>query len=399
MKTFIRLSISPISSLFTAGVTAMTVLLAIRGGQLESIAGYSAGLSMGALAAVAAGGGTTLVYVSGSEDDRRAVRRVRLLWVAPIVLCVSAFGSAILPMHTELESWDILFGGLVALLNNFAEIEASYLKRGLRTPSLFYTDLSTRLVALGGVAIGIPFALATLIGTISRQAALQLLTQTDSSRSRLLEGRFSAALRKAYDLRLMGLTASYVIVDRATFIMAPLIVGATLSGVYSSILTLTQAVSALLVSGLQTVLAVRSSGHADPRHVSHFELATLVAAAFGAILASISASRILELIGVEPSRLHQALLTTLCLAIPLGVATRLIHFRYIAAGRRQVALAMGIGAASILVLVALVASFLGSIEILASAPVLAEVSGLAVGLALAVKRRLAVREEVRLDRD
>lgn len=394
MGNLIRLLLAPAGGGATALLTAGTLLIAVHQNQLAAIAGYGAGLSVGALFATIAGGGTTLVYLKGEIQDQNAVRQVRVKILAPGVLIAACGATAVYGLTSELRPQDVFIGAIIALLNNLAEIEAAHLKRTLKTPTLSMVDIGGKIVGLILVLIGMSFPIALLIGALTRQGLLQWFTRKDPSRRGALKNPLRPALRLAYERRMLALTMSYIVIDRLGVMIVPFVTDAWNAGIFTTLVSLTQAFSGLIVSGLNTALAVRRSGRASQKTLRVFET-LMVGLAFAVpVILIVATGTMLQIIGIEPTTQAKFLYWALVVAVPIGVINRLFHFRAIAANESNLSVRMGTIAALTLSASQIIALGSHSLWLLGVSPLVGESTGLAVGILSLLARRIRNREGI-----
>src|SRR6478752_3696505 len=114
----LRFTISPTVQVASVGLSALAVILASRQGQLSDISAFAAGSAVAGIASVVSGGGTSLLFVTGSPIERRAVRWVRWRMTAPVMV-VSSFAADMVLSHAGGVSWyAMLFGSTAVILQS-----------------------------------------------------------------------------------------------------------------------------------------------------------------------------------------------------------------------------------------------------------------------------------------
>jgi len=365
-----------------------------RRGQLPDIAAYSAGTSVGAVASALVGSGTSLAYVTGDPEVQSGVRRVRQLVVAPIMFLAVLAASLVYIRTTELAALSILMGGASAVLNNLAELDSASLERKLDTPRLLVGSVMSRVFGLVMVLSGASFSSAMLGCALLMYAAYRLFarphTRPDNSRPRLVD-----ALRMAYSPSLVGQSVVGIVVMRATLVVAPFIMPATHAGALSSLISVQQAVTGVLVAALYTVMAAHSEAREElgwMRRVASWTLFSSAIVGLGAALSAPLVLGVLRLGDIPGAALWWVVLS---LAVFPYVVVRRFQYRALGAGKRVSSLiVMGFNA-SLTLLVVVIAVTLRSSDLLVASSLLAE-GGVALGIAGCVAfRRVSAAPESR----
>lgn len=336
-RQFLRLALSPTTAGIGAILSTLALVLAVRQGQLLEIAAYAFGVSVAAIAAVCVGGGTTLVYTSGSRQERSSVRRVRILIVVPVVISLVVVAAVLSEPLFSLPAVAVLMGGLTGVLNNLSEIESSYLRSQLLTPALTGVEIFSRTATLIMIGGGADYAWAMLGGAAVRQVVLYWLGRNDPTRLPLFKNR-QVGFRAAYDRNLFGSSVAYAFLDRAPYLVVPLMVSPETAGLFAAIYMLCQSTTVLLLSGLHTVLAARSNGRLTKTAGNSFEycvLALSLSLPAGLLWQGAAVSSILN----RPfSTEFQEILLVSAMTVPAVLTVRLVQYRLMANRARKTVL-------------------------------------------------------------
>jgi hypothetical protein len=365
----------------------LTLGAATRQGELATIAAYSVGVSVVAFAATLLGGGTSLAFLTGDLTTQKAVRNVRIRLVLPGVTIGIIILAVVYGFITPLSTVTVILGGATALFNNLSEIEVGFLKRELRTPPIMAADLAVKPLALVFVLGGGSFAVAMVGAAMIRLLLLFIFSRRDPSRIRPFDVSLRTSIARAYDTSLMSMTFLYVYIDRATFLAAPLVMSVTTNGGFAATLSAEQALSAVLVSGLQTSLAVRSqkSGQPAKRWVIKFEVATIAVAILVAALGVIFREQGLQILNLPQTATALTCWVLIWLTLPFGVASRFLQFQSLAAKTHRRALGALLACAIVLTIGMAVALTLRLDWLLPASLLLAEMAATFYGVTLLVR--------------
>lgn len=332
-----RTALKPISSMATSLLTVLILVEATRRGQLPDIAAYTAGASIGAIVAAIAGSGTSLAYVTGDSFAQSGVRRVRHLLVAPAMF-VSVLGASFLyETSTELDLIPILIGGLSVVLNNLSELDAASLERRLETPKLLLSSVVSRTIGLLSLIAGAEFSVAMLTSSLAAFFILRIFARAYTVTTERVPGLFES-VKQAYAPSLMGLSVLGIVVNRAALVVAPFVMSAGHAGALSALISGQQSMTAVLISGLYTVMAARSEVGAIQGWMRKVASRTLFVAGASAILAAASAPLVVIILHLEGIPGASAWWIFLGLAIFPYVYNRKIEYAFLGDGKRWRAL-------------------------------------------------------------
>ncbi len=301
-------------------------MVATRDGQFLSIASYAAGSGVAALTSVLVGGGTTLAFTTGDLRRQSAVRRVRVAVVLPVIGLATGIGAFAYSNLGVLSVPGVVAGGLATLFAVGAEIDASYMRRVLRTPSLVTIDILHRALAFFTILVGFDYAIAMLLGAIIRSISLRIVTRADPSRSPL-KMSVEEIFRLAYDRKLTSLSILYALTDRVSSILAPLVAPVPVAGGYIATVSAQQNASGVIMNGVQTTLASRSQQNRKLVWANKVDMVFVTISFVAGIAIASAKDPLVELLGFDYSTQPEAYWIAVSFLIPASICSRVIDFR------------------------------------------------------------------------
>lgn len=342
-----------ISSLANGLINAAILAIAAREGQTEEIASYTVVSATLALVAVAISGGATLLYVTGSEPERRAVYSQRLIFVVP-ALSLGVLGIGAIYAGRGYQWLSILAAGVAVVGNNFAELQYGDLTRemrfltsaviacGCKVPTVILTSVGVRLTAgLGAAALVQFLALELVRGGYRCRKPLAISLREALRAFSINRVLFGYGLAELYNGRAPSLVVS--------FTASPKVMGCfgAVSGAH-------QAFAAVLYAGLQAPMASRArvrlgldSRSGDDRGAEL--LSVLGASAVGALVMGAApwiATKALRLPIVDAAEW----LRILAVALPFIMINRAVTTSLIGTGRHRRAMTVATLIAALLTL-------------------------------------------------
>jgi hypothetical protein len=239
-------------------LNASVLVLSVRHGHLSEIAGYTVVTSTLALVSVAVAGASTMLYVTGREMDRRAVRSQRVLFVFPALGLGMAGVCAFYPDRGY--AWDaLLLSGVVVIGNSLAELQYGDLARQMRFTAMAVVNCGSKVPAVVLAALGVPLTVAlTLAVVVQFLLAEALLGRT----SWLRRGGAGLSLREACSafrlnrhLHLYGVAELYT--ARAASVWLSLVSGPVLVSHFGAVVSVCQGFANVLYAALQVPMADR----------------------------------------------------------------------------------------------------------------------------------------------
>jgi hypothetical protein len=371
--------ISPAVQVLGAVMTAGTAVLASRQHQLSDIAAYSAGVGITALLGVLVGGGTALVYVTGDDQDRAAVRLLRWRLLGPLMAGLTVLSAAIYTrVAPELAILGVALGGATVVITNLAGLDAAALQRERKMSWWGAASLFGRLLPLIMVAFEGRYSIAMTCGSAATLILNIAARRRLSGTPKPVPEPFIRMVRRAYQPRFGLLALLDVILLRAPFIAGPLVAQSTVAGAFATLFSAQQSVTGLMTTGLFTIMTIRGAdrGRESMGHHRGTENFLVLGALPAALAAMVLTPVALWLFGLQYVSGSASIWLWLMLDVPLVVANRACQYRLLNEGRTQDALRL---LAIICVGVGVnvgIATLVHSIVWLAAAPGIGEAAGL-----------------------
>ncbi|MEU4714748.1 hypothetical protein AB0F73_13965 [Micromonospora purpureochromogenes] len=247
---------SLVSGVLNAGMLAYSA----RQGQTGEIAAYSVMTAALTWVAILIMGGSSLLYATGDEDERRSVRSQRLLLAVP-AMAVATVLLAWLYSGREYATAALLSGGGAMILNSLAELRFSDLVRQMRFIAASAALTATRLFALVLLIAGAPLTIALAAGAAAYLLTTEALVCRSSSGVRpLWTGLSLSSAGRAFRLNRQLFTYSLAdaFTGRAATIALSLVASPLVVGCFGALTSIYQALVAVVFSGLRVPMAVRT---------------------------------------------------------------------------------------------------------------------------------------------
>ncbi|WBB46653.1 hypothetical protein O3597_15780 [Verrucosispora sp. WMMA2044] len=350
------------SSLANGLLNAAMLAYAARQGQTGQIAAYSVMTAALTWIAILVMGGSSLLYVSGTEHERLAARSQRLLIALPVMAAATCLLSGLYAARGY-ASTALIAAGCVLMLNSLAELRYSDLIRQLRFVGVSAASTGTRLLALGLLVGGVPLTAALATGAGVYLLSVEILVrQAGNGAPPIWSGLSVRAAKGAFRLnrRLMGYSIGDAFSARAGTLALSLVASPHVVGCYGALVSIYQALVAVVFSGLRVPMAMRTRRRhriGPPRPVSR-EAEVITTAAALVISAGI--------VGFAPWLTSDVLdldvagaavwLQILAIALPFATVNRAFALSRIGDGDYRAATRTAIALATI-VLVGLAAQF------------------------------------------
>lgn len=259
-RQVLRFSISPLTQLSSAGLSALAVVVASRQGQLSNIAAFSAGSAVAAIVAVVTGGGTSLLFITGDSQERRAVRWVRWRLTAPTMMVACLAADLILGHIAELDLIALLLGSFTVVLQSLAALEVASLQRSQAMARWGASVLTSRVLPVVLLLAGTAYAAAMAAGSALLLGLLVIASRSSPAEEERVghSGSAREAIRMAYRPNLSALAILDAALMRTPFLAAPLASSSIEAGAFAAILTAQQSLTAIFTSSLYTIMTVRS---------------------------------------------------------------------------------------------------------------------------------------------
>ncbi|MFC7550582.1 lipopolysaccharide biosynthesis protein [Plantactinospora sp. GCM10030261] len=326
------------SATLLAGVVNAAILaLSARFGQTEEIGAYTVMTAALAWVSIILVGGSSMLYLSGSEAERHAVRSQRLLVAVP-VLAAATMVVAVAYSGRGYSLFALVAAGVTAIGNNLFELQSADLARQLRSAWAALVMCVTKLLALVMVLAGLPLTAALAIATLVLLAAAEALCCRGAAGRRPLWRNLSARSGLAafrLNRQLFVYSGAEAFVSRVPTLMLSLVSTPVVMGCFGAVVGIYQALASVPYSGLRTSAAMRARHRHDPemRSTQGYEGEILMAAvaaiiAIGTVLTAPWVTELLRL----PMADSTLWLRLLILAMPFLVITRAVSLNLIVSG-------------------------------------------------------------------
>ncbi|KOX12217.1 hypothetical protein ADK66_04940 [Micromonospora sp. NRRL B-16802] len=247
---------SLVSGLLNAGILAYSA----RQGQTAEIAAYSVMTAALTWAANLVMGGSTLLYVSGNDEERRAAHSQRLLVAVPVMATATLLIAA---FYTDqgYGAAALISAGGVMILNSLADLRFSDLARQMRFLAASAAIASTRLLSMALLIAGIPLTTALLIGAAVYLLSTEILAcRGPGAALPMWRGLSLRAAGRAFRLsrQLFAYSLGEAFTGRASTIALSLVASPQVVGCYGALVNIYQALVAVTFSGLRVPMAIRT---------------------------------------------------------------------------------------------------------------------------------------------
>jgi O-antigen/teichoic acid export membrane protein len=277
------------SGLGSGLLNAAVLALSARHGQTDEIAAYTVVTAALAFIAIAVSGGSSLLYVSGDNEQRQAVRSQ---WVFISLPCLTVGTLLVAAFYTQWGyRWPaLLAAGTVAIGNNLAQLQLSDLARQLRFTTSAVLICGSKLPALVLVAGGTELTTALLVASAVQFAAAEaMLNSTSWLRPRTLAHLSAAKAVSAFrrNRQLFAYTLAELYSGRAAGLLLSLFATPRVMGCFGAVASAFQALGGVLFAGLQVPMVAKARdrhgiGEASARNQDAEILAVLGATAIAA---------------------------------------------------------------------------------------------------------------------
>jgi O-antigen/teichoic acid export membrane protein len=389
------------NSAIAAGAVAINgllsaVLLALCAaiGQTGEIAAYTVMTSALAFVSIVAGGGSALLYVNGTEEQRSLVRSQWILVVVPGVLLGSAAVGEFY-RHRGYGAVALAASGIIVLGNNLAQLQIADFARRMRFLASAILMCGSKAVSLLLVLVGVRLTVSlAVVGLVQLVVAEAMLGKDGSLRgihARQLSLR-SAVVAYHTNRHLFGFAVGELYVARLTTLVLSVVISPALMGSFGTVVTAYQGIGGVVQSGLQVPMVARARsrlGIEYAKHSSAFSVAVALvlsvpAALLVAALAHWLTDRVLKL----PDPASATWLALFMLALPFLAVSRAFMLNEIGDGHyRWATRAMGLLALLTTAAVAVGVPLFGPLGA-AGATAAAEALTLAVLVTVLARRRV-----------
>lgn len=330
--------LSSSSGLVSVLLNAAMVALSARHGQTHEIAAYTLVTAVIALVAIAAGGGSPLLYVSGDSAQRRAVRGQWLFIVLPSVTVGIVLVVAFYTRHGY--QWSPLVAvGVVAIGNNLAQLQLGDLARQMRFAVSAAVVCGSKLPAVLLVAAGVRLTTALLLATVVQFVAMEVALHRTSWLRRA--GLAQLSLREAVSVfRTNRVLFTYAVAEsysaRASSVVLSLFATPAQMGCFGAVAGAYQALGGVLTAGAHVSMVARARHRhgLDEKLVRNWslEIMAILAAVAAAGCAIVAAGWVTGTILQLPIAESADWLRVLVIALPFMLITRSVALNCIGDG-------------------------------------------------------------------
>lgn len=249
------------SSALINGVLNTAMLAAsAKFGRTEEIAAYTVMTAALAGVAVVMAGGSSLLYVSGTEHERSAVRSQRLLLVIPVMALAAAIVT-VFYVHRGYGAVALLAAAAACAGNSVFELQSGDLTRQLRFSTAALVVTGTKLGGLVLVVAGAPLTISLAVAAALQVgiAEARLCTGPDA-RPPLWRGLRARESLRAFRLnrQLYLYNAAEAFTGRASNLALSVVAPSVVVGCFGAVNSVYQAFVAILYNGLQVPMALRT---------------------------------------------------------------------------------------------------------------------------------------------
>jgi O-antigen/teichoic acid export membrane protein len=309
-------------------LSAALLALCAAFGQTGEIAAYTVMTSALAFVSIVAGGGSALLYVNGTDEQRGLVRSQWILVVVPAVL-VGSLVAGEFYRHRGYGAVALAASGVIVLGNNLAQLQIADFNRRMRFLASAVLMCGSKAVSLLLVLVGVKLTVSlAVVGLVQLAVAEAVLGKDGSLRgihARQLSLR-SAIIAYHTNRHLFGFAVGDLYVARLTTLVLSVVISPALMGSFGTVVTAYQGIGGVVQSGLQVPMVARARsrlGIEYARHSTGFSVAVALvlsvpAAATVAALAPWITGQVLKL----PHPESAGWLALFMLALPFMAVSR-----------------------------------------------------------------------------
>jgi O-antigen/teichoic acid export membrane protein len=309
-------------------LSAAILALCAAFGQTGEIAAYTVMTSVLAFVSIVAGGGSALLYVNGTEEQRAQVRSQWLLVLVPSLL----IGAVVVGEFYGRRGYSgtaLAASGVIVLGNGLAQLQLGDFSRQMRFAASAVLMCGSKASSLLLVLLGVPLTAALAVAGLGQLVVGELVLGAHGSLRRISVRRlsFREAL-KAYHMNrhLFGFAVGDLYVARLATIVLSLTATPAVMGSYGTIVTAYQAIGGVVQSALQVPMVAHARsrlGIAATKPSALFSVAVaLICAIPAAVCVGVLAPWLTGTVLSLPHRGAAAWLALFMLALPFMAVTR-----------------------------------------------------------------------------
>ncbi|GAA3284328.1 hypothetical protein Dvina_22055 [Dactylosporangium vinaceum] len=319
-------------------LSAALLALCAKLGQTGEIAAYTVMTSALAFVLILLSGGSVLLYLNGTEEQRALVRSQWMLVVVPgLLLGIVAVGAFYGSRGYTVNA--LVAAGVVALGNALSTLQQSDFSRRMRFLANAVLVCTSKAASLVMVLLGVPLTVSLATAGLAQLLVGELvLGKHGSLRSDLVRG---LSFRRAFagyrsSRHLFGYSLGELYVARAGTLLLSLLATPAVMGSFGAIVTAYQAIGGVVQSALQVPMVARARsrlGIEDSAHPAGFSIAVALACAVPmalgvAVLSPFLTGTVLSL----PHRAAATWLAVFMLALPFMAVNRAVLFNWMGDG-------------------------------------------------------------------
>lgn len=252
--------VASLSSLLSGLLNAGMLAYSARQGQTGEIAAYSVMTAALTWVANLVMGGSSLLYVSGNDQERSAAHSQRLLFAVPAMVTATMVIAA-LYVDRGYGITALVSAGSVMILNSLADLRFGDLARQMRFVAASAALTGTRLLAMVLLIAGAPLTTALLAGAAVYLLSTETLACRGPGGARpMWSGLSLRAAVRAFRLtrQLFTYSLAEAFTGRASTIALSLVASPQVVGCFGALISIYQALVAVTFSGLRVPMAVRT---------------------------------------------------------------------------------------------------------------------------------------------
>ncbi|WP_432826970.1 lipopolysaccharide biosynthesis protein [Dactylosporangium sp. CA-092794] len=339
-------------------LSAAILALCAAFGQTGEIAAYTVVTSALAFVLIAVGGGSALLYLNGTEEQRTLVRSQWVLVVLP-ALILGAVAVAAFYDRRGYSLSALAAAGVVVLGNGLAQLQIADFTRRMRFVSSALLMCGSKAASLVMVLSGVPLTAALGAAGLAQLVAGEIVLGREGSLRQVRRPSVRQAVAAYRSGRnLFGFAVGDLYVARFGTVVLSLLAPPAVMGSFGAVVTAYQAIGGVLQSALQVPMIARARSRLGIERANHpaaFSVAVALACALpmAAGVAALSPFLTRTLLSL-PHPQAPAWLALFMLALPFMAVTRALMFNWIGDGHyRWATNAVAVLAAVLTVTVAL----------------------------------------------
>ncbi|MDG6106591.1 hypothetical protein Daura_28495 [Dactylosporangium aurantiacum] len=319
-------------------LSAAILALCAKFGQTAEIAAYTVMTSALAFVLIALSGGSAMLYLNGTEDQRALVRSQWALVIVPGLL----LGALVAGGFYALRGYSgtaLAAAGVVVLGNGLAQLQIADFNRRTRFLASAVLMCASKAASLVLVLCGVPLTLALATAGLAQLVAGELVLGRDGSlrhvRPRTLTLRRAFAAYRS-GRQLFGFALGELYVARFATLVLSLLATPAVMGSFGAVAVAYQAIGGVVLSALQVPMVARARSRLGLEHARHpASFAVAVALVCAVPMAAAVAWLAPWLTGTLLSLPHRAAagwLALFMLALPFVSVTRALMYNWIGDG-------------------------------------------------------------------